>query len=300
MKQVVLITGANGILAKQLAAKLESRYTVRFLTRKVSHKNEYLWDISKQYIDPKALLNVNHIVHLAGASIADKRWTKDRKELIIASRVDSANLLLSELQKNKITVESFISASAIGYYGTETTETIYEETSPHGDGFLSNVCVQWEQSALEFKRKNSAKRVAIVRIGVVLDQHEGALQKILQPIKLGLGAPVGSGNQYMPWIHIEDLVSAFNYIIENQQLSGIFNAVSPQHLTNREVTKSIAEHIGKPLILPNVPKFAMKLLFGEMAVILLEGSRVSSKKIMDAGFTFKYEKIDAALKNLLT
>lgn len=299
MKKKILITGANGMLSKQLTKQLESEYSIRFLTRKVTRSNEYLWDLKKSYIDPNALKGVHTIIHLAGSSIANKRWTKKRKQDILSSRVDSAHLILEELKKNQITIDSFISASAIGYYGTITTNFIFNEESPKGNDFLSNVCGKWEDAAHEFKSSNIANRVAIIRIGIILAKNDGALKKIIQPIKYGLGSGIGTGNQYMPWIHIQDLCSLFKFVIMNKHISGTFNAVSPEHITNIELTKRIGKVLNRPIILPNISKFIIQVLFGEMGLILLNGSRVSSDKIISTGFNFNYENLNNALNNIL-
>ena len=241
MNKNVLITGANGLLAKHLAKQLESEYSIRFLTRKITRSNEYLWDLKNNYIDPNALKGVHIIIHLAGSPIANKRWTKKRKQIIFSSRVDSAHLILEELKKHEITIEKFISASAIGYYGTTTADYIFNEESPKGNDFLSNVCNKWEDAAHAFKSSNVANRIAIIRIGIILAKNDGALKKITRPIKYGLGSGIGTGNQYMPWIHIQDLCNVFNFVIMNKHISGTFNAVSPEHITNIELTKRIGK-----------------------------------------------------------
>jgi len=299
MKQIVLITGANGMLAKHLAEQLENDYSIRFLSRKVTHENEYLWDNNTKYIDPKALIGVSYIIHLAGASIANKRWSKKRKETIISSRVDSAHLILEELKRNKITIDAFISASAIGYYGTTTTNTVFNEQSPSGNDYLSTVCTKWEKAAHLFKSENVATSVSVVRIGVILSKNGGALTKIVQSIKSGLGSGLGKGTQYIPWIHIQDLCEIFKFILEHKPMSGTFNAVSPEHTTNIELTREIAKSLDRKIILPNIPRFIIKGLFGEMAVILLEGSRVSADKIKKSGFKFEYENLGKALSSIL-
>ena len=299
MKEVVLITGANGVLAKHLAESLESNYTIRFLTRKVKKNNEFLWDLSNNYLDPNAFKNVNHIIHLAGSPITNNRWTEKRKEMIYSSRVDSAQLILAELKKNQQTIETFISASAIGYYGTTTTDKILNEESSNGNDFLSDVCKNWEGVAHSFSSENVAKRIAIVRIGIIFSNNEGALKKIIQPINWGIGSGIGSGKQWMPWIHISDLSGIFKFLLTHKEISGTFNAVSPEHTTNIELTRKIAKLIQRKIILPNIPKFVMKWIFGEMSVILLEGSRVSSDKIVKSGFNFEYENLNIALKSIL-
>lgn len=287
------------MLSKHLTKHLEGDYSIRYLTRKVTRNNEYLWDLKNRYIDPNALKDVHTIIHLAGSPIAAKRWTKKSKQMILSSRVDSAQLILNHLKKNAITIDSFISASAIGYYGTTTTDIIYNEESKKGNDFLSNVCQKWEDVAHEFKASNIADRIAILRIGIILSKKEGALKKIIRPIKFGLGSGLGTGNQYMPWIHIDDLCSMFHFLIESKHISGTFNAVSPNHITNIELTREIGKVLNRPILLPNIPKFILQALYGEMSLILLEGSRVSSDKIVEQGFSFKYDNLNKALSNLL-
>lgn len=299
MKKIVLITGANGMLAKQVAKELEGAYTIRFLTRKVTRTNEFLWDLVNKTIDPNALKGVHTVVHLAGSSIADKRWTKKRKELILSSRVDSARLILEECKKNDITLEAFVSASAVGYYGTSNTDTIYTEENESGSDFLSTVCKEWENAAYAFELSGVAKRVAVLRIGVILSKNSGALQKIVRPIKSRIGSAIGTGMQYMPWIHINDLSRLFNFVIVNKELSGNFNAVAPEHVTNNELTKRIAKVLHRKLILPNVPGLVIRALFGEMGGIVLDGSRASSDKIVSNGFEFEYGELDDALSSVM-
>ena len=298
MKKNILITGANGMLSKHLAKQLESEYSIRFLTRKVTNDNEYLWDLSNNYIDPNALKDVHTIIHLAGSSIAEKKWTKEVKERIYSSRIDTANLIFEKLKESQITIDSFISASAVGYYGTVTSDTIFDEKSPKGNDFLSDVCDKWENAAQNFKTNNVANRIAIVRIGIILAENDGALKKIVQPIKYGVGSGIGKGSQYMPWIHIQDLSNMFRFILNNNQLEGTFNGVSPEHVTNIELTKMIGKTINRPILLPNIPKFVISGLLGEMGSLLLNGSRVSSEKIKNAGFKFEYERLNDALSNI--
>ena len=298
MKQVVLITGANGMVANYLAKQLEGNYSVRFLTRKVSQDNQYLWDLNTKYIDVEALKGVNHIIHLAGTPISGKRWSRKRKQAILHSRVDSSQLILETLKKYSLTVDSFISASAIGYYGTVTTQNIFTEESSKGNDFLSDVCGKWEDVAHLFKLNGVANRVSVVRMGIVLDKNYGAFKRIVQPIKLRIGASLGTGNQYMPWIHIHDLCGVYKFIIDNN-ISGTFNGVAPEHVTNNQLTKSVGRFLNRRIILPNIPEFLIKFLFGKMSVILLKGSRVSSDKIVQEGYCFNYQTLDQALSNLL-
>ena len=299
MKEVVLITGASGMIAKELARKIGKEYEIRFLTRKKEHDHEYEWDIRKGSIDDGALENVSHIIHLAGANISEKRWTPERKRELISSRVDSAELLRTALRKNKIKLKSFISASGINFYGTETSEKIYTENDLPGNDFLSEVVILWERAAEDFKEQDLAERVVKIRTAVVLSEKDGALKKMVPPIQYGIGSPLGSGKQYMPWIHIEDICAIYELALKNTTIDGAYNAVSPQHATNKDLTKKIAKVLGKPLFMPNVPGFVLKLIFGELATAILEGSRASSQKIQNAGFHFKFPDLEEALKNLL-
>lgn len=299
MKEIVLITGAGGMIARKLSKKLEKEYTVRFLTRKKKHDNNFEWDIKNATMDESALDNISHIIHLAGANISEKRWTKERKRELISSRVDSAGLLLKTLKKKKIKLKSFISASGINYYGTVTTERIYSENDPPGNDFLSEVVVLWERAADDFKEQNLAERVVKVRTAVVLSREDGALKKMVPTIQYGIGSALGSGKQYMPWIHIEDICSIYEASLKDTTIDGAYNAVSPQHTTNENLTKKIAEVLHKPLFMPHVPAFVLKLIFGELADALLEGSRASSQKIQETGFQFKFPDLKMALENLL-
>ncbi|WP_210150340.1 TIGR01777 family oxidoreductase [Chryseobacterium scophthalmum] len=299
MKEIVLITGASGAIARVLSKKLENQYSIRFLTRKKEAENEFEWDLENQIIDENAFENVSHIIHLAGANISEKRWTEDRKKELISSRVDSAKLILNTLKKKNIKLKSFISASGINFYGTKTTDKIFTENDPPGNDFLSEVVVVWEKAADEFKEQNISERVVKIRTAVVLSKNEGALAKMMTPIQFGIGSPLGSGKQYMPWIHIDDICSIYEFALKNHEVEGSYNASAPQHTTNKNLTKLIAKVLGKPLLMPNVPSFILKLIFGELADALLEGSRASSEKIEKAGFEFQFPDLKMALEDLL-
>ena len=299
MKPVVLITGGSGMLANELSCMLSETYDIRFLTRVKRNNNDFLWDVQKQFIDTNALLGVDYIVHLAGASVADGRWTNDRKREIISSRVDSSRLILDNLKKNNLKIRKFISASAIGYYGTKTTENIYTEEDPLGNGFLSEVCYEWEKAAEAFKEENVAEEVAKIMIGVILARNGGAFQKLTKVINARLGAVISKGSQYIPWIHVNDLCGIINLVLSDAKINGAINAVAPAHTTNEELTIEVAHQLGKKILLPNIPKFVVKFLFGEKAVTILEGSRVSSNKISKIGYTFEFKNINEAVKNLL-
>ncbi|MBM7419685.1 MULTISPECIES: TIGR01777 family oxidoreductase [Chryseobacterium] len=299
MKEIVLITGASGAIARVLSKKLENQYSIRFLTRKKEAENEFEWDLENQIVDENAFENVSNIIHLAGANISEKRWTEDRKKELISSRVDSAKLILNTLQKKNLKLKSFISASGINFYGTKTTDKIFIENDAPGNDFLSEVVVVWEKAADEFKEQNISERVVKIRTAVVLSKNEGALAKMKTPIQFGIGSPLGSGKQYMPWIHIDDICSIYEFALKNPEIEGSYNASAPQHTTNENLTKLIAKVLNKPLFMPNVPSFILKLIFGELADALLEGSRASSEKIEKVGFEFQFPDLKMALEDLL-
>jgi len=299
MKEIVLITGAGGLIARELSKQIENKYTVRFLTRKKKHDHEFEWDLTKGTIDEKALEGVSHVIHLAGANISEKRWTDERKKELISSRIDSAGLILQSLKQKNIKLKSFISASGINYYGTETTEKIFTEEDGPGNDFLSEVVVQWEKAADQFKEQQLAERVVKLRTAVVLSEKDGALKKMLPTIKMGIGSPLGNGKQYMPWIHIKDICAMYEFALKNPEMNGAFNAVAPEHATNKDLTEKIAQVLKKPLFMPNVPTFVLRLVFGELSDAVLKGSRASSGKILKAGFQFEFPDLKRALEDLL-
>lgn len=295
----ILITGGTGLIGQHLQELLlQKQHTVNVLTRSKTKKpHTFFWDVENGIIDDEAIKTADFIIHLAGANISDKRWTPTQRKIIIDSRVNTANLLLQKVKELNPNLKGFIAASGVGFYGAVTNNHIYTENDSFGTDFLSKVCQLWEQESLNFE--SAGIRTVIFRTGVVLTKTDGALAKITQPIKLGVGAPIGRGKQYMPWIHINDLCNLYSQSVENENFNGIYNAVAPQHITNKELTTTIANHLKKPLWLPNIPAFVLQLLFGKMAVILLQGSRVSSKKIENLGFKFKFPTIEKAIKNLI-
>ena len=299
MKEIVLITGANGLVARKLSKILATSYTVRFLTRQKQSENEFEWDVDQHLIDASALVGVDHIIHLAGANISGKRWTTTYKNEIIRSRVESANFLFNELKKHNLHIKSFISASAVGIYDSADRSIIHTEESTKGDGFLADVVNQWENSADQFLNGGIADRVVKIRSGVVLDSKKGALPKMVMPVKNYIGSSLGSGKQYVPWIHIDDICNLYKFALDQSTLNGVFNGVAPTHCTNREFTKEIARVLQRPLVMPNIPKFVLQILFGEGSSVILEGSMVSSEKIEKKGFQFQYRTISEALENLL-
>ena len=297
-KEVVLITGGTGLIGSVLQTiLLDADYEVILLSRNAKNENSYLWDVEKNFIDKQAILKADHLIHLAGAGIADKPWTEARKKEIIDSRVDTTSLLIESFKQHKKELKTVIAASAIGYYGFKTSKHIYTETDAPATGFLADTCVTWEKATSAFNE--ISERLVQIRIGVVLDKNGGALKKMAQPVHFFAGAAIGSGKQYMPWIHVKDLCDMILYTLKNQKTHGIYNGVCSTHITNEDFTKAIGKALHRPILLPAIPAFIIKALFGDMAGMVLEGSRVSNEKIKETGFNFKFENIDLALEDLL-
>lgn len=299
---IILISGGTGLVGKALTNRLITEgHEVRILSRSPKSNKEiksFYWNVEKNEIDEKAFDGVEHIIHLAGSGIADKRWTDHRKQDIIDSRVNSMKLITDVVKKQNIQLKSFVGASAIGIYGMTTSSKIFSESDKGGDDFLTQSCAQWENSYQEIQ--SLSNKTCIIRIGVVLSKDGGALKRLLPLFQLGLGSIVGSGKQYMPWIHINDLVSVFYEALFNPNYNGIYNAVSAEETTNQSFSKQLAKSLSKPFFLPKVPAFALKLVFGEMANVLLEGSRVSSQKLINTGFQFQFPALNEALKVIIS
>ncbi|WP_338030012.1 TIGR01777 family oxidoreductase [Fulvivirga sedimenti] len=296
----VLITGGTGLLGGRITQLLQDQGTgVAYLSRRpdyVARIPAYEWDVNAQKIDADCLKDTGAIIHLAGAGVADRRWSAERKEEILQSRTRSTALLYKLLKENPHSVHTVVCASAIGYYGYDNGEWKDENSAPASD-FLADVTKAWEDA--EDRLAELGVRVVKIRIGIVLTREGGALKELAKPIQWWAGAPLGSGDQYMSWIHIDDVTRIFLYALENDSLSGAYNAAAPNPVTNAVFTKAVAKTLNKPLLLPNVPPFAMRMLVGEMAEMLLGGSRVSSEKIRDAGFVFNFPHLEEALEDLL-
>lgn len=298
-KGKVLITGASGTVGKSLTQLLLTvGYEVVCLSRTVSANDKietYKWDIPKKEIDPNCINGVDIIVHLAGAGIADGRWTDERKHEIIESRTESIRLIYDLIKTRPNQVKRVVSASAAGYYSDRGDDLMNEEDLPASD-FLGECCVLWEQAVDE----GLALDLSVVkfRTGVILDKESGALQKLAAPIKLGFGAPLGDGKQWMPWIHLQDVVNMYFMGIADLSLNGAYNMSAPCPVTNKELTKAVAKQFKKPLWLPNVPAFALNLAFGEMGAVVLGSTKMSTEKIEKTGFKFLFPTIELALKNI--
>lgn len=296
----VLITGGTGLIGKPLTeALLAKGYQVSHLSRKPGKSSKvktFLWDVPKQQIDAACIKGVDTIVHLAGAGIADKRWTAKRKKVLIESRTESIKLIYSLLRKNPDhQVKQIISASATGYYSNRGNELLTEDSVPLHD-FLATCCIEWEKAVDEGKQFGLP--VTKFRTGVVLTTKGGALPPIALPIKFGLGTILGNGQQYIPWIHLRDAVDMYLQAIEGQLPPDVYNMVAPNPVTNQQLTKAVAKQLRRPLWLPKAPAVVLKLIFGEMSLVVLGSTRVSAQKIQDCGFKFKYSVIEDALSNI--
>lgn len=297
----VLITGGSGLIGGHLSQLLAGQgYQVAWLSRGGPAGNPYQtfrWDVDKREIDEAALENLFAVVHLAGTGVADKRWTAERKREILESRTASTSLLVEKLSGLAEKPEVFVGASAIGYYGADTgDEWVYEASAP-GSDFLATVVREWEAASSGID--SLGIRRVLVRVGVVLSDKGGALPEILAPLKWGFGAPLGTGRQWMSWIHIHDICRLMVEAIQNGEYKGVYNGVAPHPATNGEITKAAAKVLSKPLWLPPVPAFALKLLLGEMAQIVLGGNKVSSARASSQGFKFEFTQLDDTLKQLL-
>ena len=296
----VLITGASGLVGGKLAAELESKgHEIFRLSRsEPKSENDIQWDPYEGFEDEESskLEGIDVVVHLAGENVAGGAWTQERKARIRDSRVKGTKTLVDALGRLDSSPATFVAASAIGFYGDRGNEIVTEE-SDAGEGFLPEVCVEWEAESK--KAEAFADRVAIARIGIVLSPEGGALEKMLTPFRFGVGGTVGSGEQWMPWISIDDIVRVLVFAIENEELAGVFNATSPNPVQNKTFTEALANAVSRPAFIP-VPGFGVKLLFGEMGeTLLLEGARVIPRKLEQLGFKFEFPELDEAIRHVI-
>ncbi|MFC0605323.1 TIGR01777 family oxidoreductase [Winogradskyella pulchriflava] len=302
MKKTVLITGATGLIGQEIVKQCHAEgINVHYLTTsksKISTTSNYkgfYWNPNTNEIDHTCFKDVTSIINLVGASIA-KRWTKAYKKEVIESRTKTAELLQNTIQVHNYKIEYVVSSSAIGIYPNSLTKYYDESYNEISDTFFGEVVEQWEAAVDGFKSLGC--KVAKIRTGLVLANKGGVLPRLVKPIKYGVGAAFGSGKQWQSWVHVTDIASLYMYALK-YQLEGIYNGAAPNAVTNQELTKMAARILHRPLILPNIPKFAMKLVLGEMHILLFESQRVSSQKIEEKGFHFKYANLRPALENLL-
>lgn len=302
MHKKVLIAGGSGLVGSRLTSLLQEQgYKVAYLSRDRNSRQDvkvFGWDLKKGWIEPGAVESANYIINLAGAPVADHRWTDAYKNVILKSRSDTNRLLYQELKNTNYQPQGFISASGINYYGDDNGAHWLGESSPAGSDFLSEVCKVWEEEA---DRVSSLDiRVVKLRIGVVLSRKGGALAQLKKPVRFGLAAPVGSGEQYMSWIHIDDLCGFIIKCLQDETVEGVFNGVAPEPEKNKRFMQTLADVMQKPFIAPRVPEAAIKLLMGrERAGIVLGSLRVSSEKVEKSGYKFQYPLLRPALANLL-
>jgi uncharacterized protein (TIGR01777 family) len=292
----IVIAGGSGFLGRKLVKRLEGEgHTVTILTRRPAGPSDAPWNPDGSAGNlPQHLDGKDAVINLAGEGIADRRWTMARKAALRDSRIHATRSLVRASAQCARAPRVFISASAVGYYGPRGDEPVTEST-PAGSDFLARLCVEWEQEARSIEW--SITRLAIVRTGVVLARDGGALARMLLPFKLGLGATVGSGNQFMPWIHVDDWTAMIAWLLREERAAGPFNASAPAPVTNREFTRTLGRVLYRPAILP-APAFAMRLALGEMAAILLDGQRVLPTCAEQLGFLFTHRTLEPALQSL--
>ena len=299
----VLITGATGLIGSRIVKDcLEKEIKVSFLTTRKDKLDSlagcegFYWNPQKNIIDTNCFNEIDSIINLSGASIF-RIWTKRNKDLILNSRVQSLNFLREQLIENGVKIQSIVSASGIGAYPSSYEKEFYESESDRSNYFLSDVIKEWEKATTSFEQ--IAEKVSIVRIGLVLSSSGGVLKQTMQPMSFGLGVYFGSGSQWQSWIHINDISQIFIHIVENR-LSGVYNGVAPNPLTNYEFTKIISKVRKYVLFIIPVPRLFIRLIFGEMHIILFKSQKVSCKKIEQSGFNFKFRSLRTTIENILT
>lgn len=296
----VLIAGGSGMIGTKIIDLLQGKeHEVAILSRstQISDKFKcYKWDLNSGYIDPKAIENTDVIINLTGAGIADKRWTNARKNVLIESRVKAASVIKNALLKTNHQLTSYISSSAIGYYGNSGQIQMTESDAPLDTSFMAECCEKWENEATTLQ--SHTKNLSIIRVGVVFAKDGGAFPKILLPFKFGSAAYFGNGQQYYSWIHIDDIAEMFIYMMD-KKLNGIYNGVNPHPISLKNLIQIIKqEHRGFSIMHP-IPSFLLKLILGEMSAVVLNSNLVSANKISKSGFEFKYPDVRSAVKSLI-
>lgn len=297
MVKKILVAGATGLVGEQLVSKLlADGHQVSILARKSTPRtgiNIFLWDVYQQTIDSNALTEIDTIINLTGEGIADKPWTKERKQQIIDSRVKSAELIFKAIKATNSPVKSYISASAVGFYGDRDDEILDEDSLP-GTGFMADCCIAWEKAADQGIALGI--RIVKIRIGIVLSEKGGALGTMEKSVKYFAGAALGPGKQWMPWIHLDDLVNIFIKALEDENMFDAYNASAPSPVTNETFTKTLGKVLHRPIWPFNVPVFILKILLGEMSILPLISTNTSAQKILNTGFQFRYLNLEDTLK----
>ncbi len=297
----VLIGGGTGLVGNRMSQILKAKgYEVRHLSRTRNLDAEfpaYHWDTKKMIIDEDALENVDYVVNLAGAGIAEKRWTEARKKLIIDSRTKTTDLIRQYLESGALKPKAFISASAVGYYGNRGNDLMTEDDAP-GDGFLSQSVILWEDAVKMIE--DTGLRTVRLRTGIVLSKQGGAMPELMKTFPIGVGAYFGNGKAYYSWVHIDDIANLHIYAMENENLHGAYNGVAPNPAQMKEMVMQMKEAYSGPVLVMPAPEFGIKLAFGELSHTVLDSTRVSSKKIEKAGFEFKFPELLPALKDIMT
>lgn len=295
---VVLLAGGTGLIGSRLTEMLRAQgHTVRILTRRPSAENQYAWDPEAGTIDDRALQGVDCVINLAGAGIADKRWTAARKHLLVESRVQSARALRDAFIRLGIRPRAYLSASAIGIYGNSGERMMTEADAPADNSFMVDCCRQWEAAADEVAALGI--RTVKFRIGIVLAVEGGALAEFVKPLRFGLGAYFADGKAWYSWIHRDDVCRLFLWAMDNPELTGVFNAVAPNPVRNKQLVQSTAKALGRAAIVAPAPALALRLVLGEMSAVVLNSNRVSAQKAVQAGFRFEYPDLDEALAHVL-
>lgn len=304
--ETILITGGTGLIGKRLSVMLADKgYNVVVLTRQVFFPSTdprikfVSWDPEREFIENETLQQADHIIHLAGAGVMDKRWNDSYKKQILHSRVKSGEFLMKALANGNHRVKTLICSSAIGWYGADLQyEHSFIETDKASADFLGQTCLAWENSIT--KASSMGIRTCFVRTGIVLSKDGGALKEFMKPLKFGIAGILGSGRQIISWIHIDDLCRIFMHLLENHHLSGPYNAVAPYPVSNGVLVKTLAKKKNGKWYFPlHVPSFMLKLMIGEGSIEILKSTSVSSKKIVAAGFQFKFETIEDAINEIL-
>ncbi|HRP90460.1 MAG TPA: TIGR01777 family oxidoreductase [Edaphocola sp.] len=297
----ILIAGGTGFIGKSLIEfLLQNGFCLHVLTRQMitpsaENVHYYYWNIEKGIIDEDCFKDVEIIINLTGSNIAAKRWTKQRKRDIVDSRINAINLLFEKVKQNKYPIEKFICSSAVGFYGAVTCEAIFDETSKAGNDFLGAVCSQWEMAALQFEKLGIA--TVIFRKGVVIAKNGGMFKKMAALSRLGINTSVGSGRQYLPWVDLRDLLNIYLFFISKKSFKGIFNVVASEFITMNDFSKQLLKYFKKKSLLPNLPSFILRFVFGELSVMLLEGTRISNEKLKKLGYKFEFDTLEQAFES---